>query len=167
MTTMLSVGEVVRAKVTRTEAYGVYLTHKGQEIVVLIPDVAWVPIVHDCREFARPGDELDVKILLFNEKAGIFRGSIKDVHPEDDPWRDPSAFGVGTAWTGRVSHLIPASPPEAGHFGSIVELTPGVSGLLLSGDAKRDFSVGDIVDVVITEVDVNSKRIRLKLHPPR
>jgi ribosomal protein S1 len=64
-----------------------------------------------------------------------------------------------------VSHLIPASPPETGYFGSIVELRPGVGGLLLTRDAGTNLSVGDSVDVVVVEVDSNSKRIYLKRSP--
>jgi ribosomal protein S1 len=165
MTTMLNVGDVVQATVTRTEVYGVYLTHQGQEILVLIPDVAWVPTVHDCREFARPGDELDVKILLFNAKEGIFRGSIKDVHPEDDTWHDPSVFQTGTEWTGRVTKQVSASRSDGGLFGYIIEQRPGVSGLLRSEDAGRSLSVGDSVDIIIVEVDSSSKKITLKRSP--
>jgi ribosomal protein S1 len=165
MTTMLTVGDVVRAKVTRTEVYGVYLTHQGQEILVLIPDVAWVPTVHDCREFATPGDEFDVKILRVVEEKGIFRGSIKDVHPKDDPWHDPSAFQTGSAWTGRVTKQVSTSRSDGGSFGFVVELSPGVSGLLRSEDAGRNLSVGDSVDVIIVEVDSSSKKITLKQSP--
>jgi ribosomal protein S1 len=162
---MLKPGEVVRATVTRTEVYGVYLAHQGWDILVLIPDITWVPVAHDCREFARPGDEFDVKVLLFNEETGAFRGSIKDAHPEGDPWRDPSAFRTGTAWTGRVTHRISASRPEGGLFGWIVELRPGVGGLLRAEDTGRDMSVGEAIDVVIAEVDIESKKIRLVPSP--
>jgi ribosomal protein S1 len=162
MKRMLSVGDVVRAKVKRTEVYGVYLTSQGREILILIPDVAWVPVVRDCRDFAQPGDEFDVKILGLNEQDGIYKGSIKDARPEDDPWRDPSAYRPGTAWTGKVTHLISAMKPKEGTFGFIIELRPGVSGLLRSGDAGTDLFVGDLVDVVIVEVDFESKKIRLR-----
>ena len=161
----LTVGENVRATVTRTEVYGVYLTHQGRDILVLIPEVAWVPVVHDCRDFARPGDEFDVKILGMNEQEGIYGGSIKDARPEDDPWRDRSAYHPGVSWSGRVTHLITGSRHRGGLFGYIVELRPGVSGLIRSGDAGRSLSVGDRVDVVIAEVDLKTKKIRLMPSP--
>jgi hypothetical protein len=45
---------------------GVYLAHQGWDILVLIPDIARVPVAHHCREFAGPGDEFEVKVLPFN-----------------------------------------------------------------------------------------------------
>src|SRR3954454_23893629 len=101
---VLKTGEIVRGTVTRTEVYGLYLSSRGHEILVLIPDVAWVPVVSDCRDFAEIGVEIDVKVLLFNEATGVYRGSIKEVHPEGDPWRDPTVFRPGTTWSGTVTH---------------------------------------------------------------
>src|SRR4051812_44224641 len=85
---VLPIGDVVRGTVVRAEVYGLYLSCRGHEILVLIPDLAWVQAVRDCRDCAHAGDEFDVKVLLFNEETGTYRGSIKDAHPEDDPWRD-------------------------------------------------------------------------------
>jgi ribosomal protein S1 len=127
---VLKTGEIVRGTVTRTEVYGIYLSCWGHEILVLIPDVAWVPVVPDCRNFAEIGDEFDVKVLLCNEESGVYRGSIKDTHPEADPCREPAEFRPGTIWSGTVTHRISASGPDAGLFGYIVQLRPGVSGLL-------------------------------------
>jgi ribosomal protein S1 len=72
----LPIGVVVRRTVTRAEVYGLYLSCRGHETLVLIPDLAWVPVARDCRDFAQVGDEFDVKVLLFNEETGTYRGSI-------------------------------------------------------------------------------------------
>lgn len=63
---MLPIGEVVRGMVTRAEDYGRYLSCRGHEVLVLIPDIAWVPVARDCRDFAEVGDEFDVRSLPFN-----------------------------------------------------------------------------------------------------
>jgi ribosomal protein S1 len=54
---------------------------------------------------------------------------------------------------------------EGGLFGYIVELRPGVRGLIRSGDPRRDLSVGDVVEFVIVEVEWESKKIRLMPSP--
>ena len=164
---MLKTGEIVRGTVTRTEVYGIYLSSRSHEILVLIPDVAWVPVVHDCRDFAGIGDEFDVKILLCNEERGVYRGSIKDAHPEADPWREPAAFRPGTVWSGTVTHRISASGAEEGICGFIVQLRPGVSGLLKARDAGRDLTVGETVDVQVAVVDERSRKIQLMPSPSR
>ena len=110
----MTVGEVVRAAVTRAEGCGLYLACDGQDLVVLIPEVAWTTEVRDCRVFAGLGEEFDVKVLGFDEKRGLHYGSIKQAHPEDDPWRDPETFRPGTAWVGTVTHRYSASRPEWG-----------------------------------------------------
>ena len=158
---MLPIGEVVRARVTRTEVYGLYLSCQEHEILVLIPDVAWVPVVHDCRDFARIGDDLDVKIVGINDQAGIIKGSIKEVHPEDDPWREPTIFSPGTTWDGTVTHRISGGRGEGGLVGYMVRLRPGVSGLLRAGEVGEDLAVGDRVGVRVAEVDEPSQKIRL------
>lgn len=159
---MLSIGAVVRGTVTRAEVYGLYLSCQGHEMLVLIPDLAWIPVVHDCRDFAHVGDELDVKVLLFNDETGAYRGSIKDAHPEDDPWRDSTDFRPGTLWDGMVTHrLAGGRGGEGGLAGYMVRLRPGVSGLLKAEDIAEDLAVGDRVGVRVAEVDESSQKVRL------
>jgi ribosomal protein S1 len=158
---VLPIGEVVRGTVTRAEVYGLYLSCRGHETLVLIPDLAWVPVARDCRDFAQVGDEFDVKVLLFNEETGTYRGSIKDAHPEDDPWRDPTAFRPGTVWDGTVTHPIMGGRGEGGLVGYMVRLRPGVSGLLMVGEIGEDLAVGDRVGVRVAEVDEPSQKVRL------
>ena len=122
---MLHVGEVVRATVTRAEVYGLYLSSRGQGLFVPIPDVAWTTEVRDCRDFARVGDEFDVWVMAFDERKGLHWGSIKDAHPEDDPWRDPTAFAPGTVRVGTVTHRYAASDPKSGPSGYMVRLGRG------------------------------------------
>ena len=142
---MMTIGEVVRAAVTRAEVYGLYLACDGQDLLVLIPEVAWTTEVRDCRDFAGVGDEFDVKVLAFDEKTGLHWGSIKQAHPEDDPWRDPEAFRPGTIWVGTVTHRYSARRSEWGPSGYIVRLWPGVSGLLREAEGGKDLTVGDRV----------------------
>jgi ribosomal protein S1 len=158
---VLPIGEVVRGTVTRAEVYGLYLSFRGHETLVLIPDLAWVPVVQDCRDFAQVGDEFDVRLLLFSEETGTYRGSIKDAPPEDDPWRDPTAFRPGTHWEGTVTHRMMGGRGEGGLVGYMVRLRLGVSGLLMAGDVRDDLAVGDRVGVRVAEVDEPSQKVRL------
>jgi ribosomal protein S1 len=133
---------------------------------VLVPDLAWVPVVRDCRDFAQVEDEFDVKVLHLNEGTGTYRGSIKDAHPEDDPWRDPMAFRPGTVWDGTVTHQISGGRADGGLVGYIVRLGPGVSGLPMAREVGEILAVGNRVGVRVAEVDVASQKVRLVIWQP-
>jgi ribosomal protein S1 len=158
----LQIGEVVRAMVTRAEVYGLYLSSRGEGLLVLIPEVAWTTEVRDCRDFAKVGDEFDVKVQAHDERTGVYWGSIKAAHPEADPWQDPTAFHPGTVWVSTVTHRYSASTPKWGPSGYIVRLRPGVSGFLREADVGKDLAVGDQVEVQVAEADARSRKIWLK-----
>jgi ribosomal protein S1 len=71
------VGTVVVARVTRVEAYGVYLEFDGNALLVLVPDVSyeWFP---DLTAKYGPGDEVSVRVLKYVESHNVFKGTIKD-----------------------------------------------------------------------------------------
>jgi ribosomal protein S1 len=108
-----------------------------------------------------------LKVLLFNEETGTYRGAIKDAHPEDDPWRDPTAFRTGTVWDGTVTHRIMGGRGDGGLVGYMVRLKPGVSGLLMVEDVGEGLSVGDRIEVQVSEVEEGSQKIRLVRCSPR
>lgn len=157
----MQIGEVVRATVTRAEVYGLFLSCRGLDLFVPIPEVAWTTEVRDCRDFAEVGDEFDVKILAFDERRGHHWGSIRQAHPGDDPWREPMAFRPGAPYVGTVTHIYTARRPEWGPSGYIIRLQPGVSGFLTEVDAGKDLAVGEEVEVLIAEVDARSRKIWL------
>lgn len=66
MRATLKKGDTVRARVVATAPHGIHLDHQGFEILVHITDVPWGGEV-GATEYARPGDELDVKILRLTD----------------------------------------------------------------------------------------------------
>ena len=73
---MTEIGSVIEAIVTRIEHYGVYLQHKGETVLVLIPEVAWQP-VKDLKETFHPGDRLKVYVLRYNYNDRAIVGSFR------------------------------------------------------------------------------------------
>lgn len=73
----ISVGETVEAEVTRVENYGLYLQFLTLEIIVLIPDVSYVPIPR-LKNLYKPGDRVRVRIVEYVASESLYKGAIKD-----------------------------------------------------------------------------------------
>ncbi len=157
---------VVNATVTSVETYGIRLAHADDVILVLIPEVTWDSSrVSDCREFTSVGAKFDVKILRYVPESKHYLGSLRQVHPEADPWANPMRFGVGTLWNGTINRLMYKSGCDQ-IAGYMVELVNGVCGFLKYTEGEKTRKIGDTTDVTIAESDVNSQRILLRTASP-
>lgn len=73
---MVEVGIVIQAGVVRIENYGVYLKYNDQDVVVLVPEIDWLPVT-DISERVHVGDLLDVYVLRYNYRDRVVVGSIR------------------------------------------------------------------------------------------
>ncbi len=64
MAARVKAGQTVKAKVVSAAPHGIHLAHGDIEILVHVSDVEWGEETSP-REYAKIGDELDVKILRF------------------------------------------------------------------------------------------------------
>lgn len=71
------IGKIVKAKVTRVEAYGLYLAFDEEEAIVLIPDVSCEPVADLAAKY-RVGDEVGIRILRYVQDRNLFNATIKD-----------------------------------------------------------------------------------------
>ena len=83
--------------------------------------------------------------------------SVRRVHPELNPWADPTAYSVGTQYAGRLALKRV--------YGWLVAHPNGAVGLLHADDIPHnlDAAIGDILSVEITECDTNGQQFRLAL----
>ena len=75
------------------------------------------------------------------------------MHPELNPWRDPSLFAVGHVFTGPVVRVM--------NYGCFIELRPEVWGLLHRDRWSRSYEVADRVAVRVESVDPALRKIEL------
>ncbi len=73
-------GNVVNARVSRVEDYGVWLESRGIRILVLIHEMGLEFVSHP-EEYAKIGDLLEVEILRENAEENAYSGRLKK---EDD-----------------------------------------------------------------------------------
>lgn len=137
----MKVGDRVSATVTRIEDYGVYMAADGEEVLVLLPYLSWVSPV-DPKAMASVGQVIDV-LITRRIGPGQLMGSMKDLHPALDPWRDPAVLAVGTTHRATVlQHLA---------FGVALRLDGGAGALLTPRDPS--LQIGERIVVLVEEVD--------------
>ena len=147
----LTIGAVIDAVVTRLEPYGAWIDCAGQTGLVLIPEVSWSRIRHPSDALS-VGQRVRVKVLVIRTD-GQFTASIRAVHPEQDPWHDPTLFAAGTECLGTVVRVL--------EYGCFVELRPEVWGLLRKERWPAPMAVGDEVRVHIERVDAATRKIEV------
>ena len=153
---MLTKGEIVKGRVHRVETFGIYLEYQKYNLFVRIIDVSWEPRESiGLLESTKIGDEITVKILEFIKEYKTYLASIKEVHPEKNPWKEPQIYNKGKVFSGRIDIVA--------EYGCMVILETGARGLIYKEDLSTSLKENEAVQVSILEADVERQRIRLKL----
>lgn len=155
----LSVGDVVKGKITRTAEFGVFVDFGGIEGLVPRSELARSRSVTTDQFTA--GQDVSVKILAMDWESKKFSLSIKET--EKDPWTAP-AVSEGTEYNGTVTNIIKG--------GAFVEILPGLEGFIPLSKmsytkrvmkAEDVVSKGDEVKVKLISLDLKERRMTLEL----
>lgn len=155
-------GQVLKGIVKNVTEYGAFIDLGGIDGLLHITDMSWGR-VSDPLEILAVGDTIEVKVLKYDpEKERVSLG-LKQL--TQDPWSQASEkYPIGSRVKGRVVSLT--------DYGAFVELERGIEGLIhiyeMSWTRKikhpsRLLSIGDMVEVMVLDVDQESKRISLGL----
>ncbi len=161
----LKVGEVLEGEVRNITSFGVFVDLNGISGMIHIGDLTWQNISHPSESGIKEGDKIKVVVLDYNLDKN--RVSLGRKQLETPPWeRLPEDFGVGSRVKGKVVRVE--------DYGAHVEVFPGVQGLLHVNDmswastpkpAHEYVKVGDEIEVEVTEIDRESRRLRLSRKP--
>jgi ribosomal protein S1 len=151
---MVEIGSTIQAQVSRIENFGLFLKYNAETVCVLIPEVSWRP-VSDLHQRFRVGDVVDVYVTHYNYGKREIVGSIRRLHPEDNPYRELSRLEPGEALHGQVIST-------AGDMVT-VELSNDVRGHIAKHRLRMDLKKGDPVDVTVASLDVDSAMLYLDL----
>ena len=153
---MTVVGDVVSGTVVVSESYGAYVEHDGVKYFVPMHELSWNTLRH-ASDVVLVGDSCEI---IIDRTAGSADGgplaSVRRVHPELNPWADPSVYSVGTQHQGRLF-----LKDESGWF---FVLPGGASGFCNEIPAGFEAEIGDHVTVEVIECEVESQRLRLAVH---
>ena len=158
----LKVGDKLKGKVVVIADYGAFIeVEEGVEGLVHVSEMSWSTHLRSAQDFVKVGDEVDAVVLTLDREERKMSLGIKQMTP--DPWTDiTSKYPVGSKHTGVVRNFT--------NFGVFVELEEGIDGLIYISDLSwtkkvkhpSDFcSVGDKLDVVVLELDVEGRKLSL------
>jgi small subunit ribosomal protein S1 len=159
---ILKEGVLIKGFVKNITDYGVFTDLGGVDGLLHITDMTWGRIVHPSEMFSI-GDEVEVMVLKFDPVEEKVSLGLKQKFP--NPWDAVSdKYPAGTRINGKIVSLT--------DYGAFIELEPGVEGLIhvteMSWTKKirhpaKLFNLGDRVEAVVKDLDVDRKRISLSI----
>ncbi len=152
-----------KAKVVKLEKFGAFVElEQGLEGLIHISEMSWIKRIHHPSDLLSVGDQVDVRILSVDVEKKRMQLSLKSI--EENPWLNiEQKFPLGSVVKGTVESLK--------NFGVIIEIAPGLSGLLPVSTLKRvhgntyrkSFQNGSEVEVKVSAIDLGEKRILLSI----
>ena len=158
----VKVGDKVKGKVVVIADYGAFVeVAGGVEGLVHVSEMSWSTHLRSAQDFVAVGDEIEAVILTLDREDRKMSLGIKQLTP--DPWTDiTSKYPSGSKHSGIVRNFT--------NFGVFVELEEGIDGLIYISDLSwtkkikhpSEFcNVGDKLDVVVLELDVEGRKLSL------
>jgi len=158
----LKVGDKITGKVVVIADYGAFIeVIPGVEGLVHVSEMSWSQHLRTAHDFLKVSDEVETVILTLDRDERKMSLGIKQLIP--DPWTDiTTKYPAGSKHTATVRNFT--------NFGIFVELEEGVDGLIHISDLSwskkikhpAEFTkIGDTIDVVVLEVDIENHRLSL------
>jgi small subunit ribosomal protein S1 len=158
----LQEGQEVKGIVKNLTDYGAFVDLGGVDGLLHITDMAWKRVKHPS-EIVNVGDEISVKVLKFDRERTRVSLGLKQLG--EDPWvAIAKRYPETTRLSGRVTNLT--------DYGCFVEIEEGVEGLVHVSEMdwtnknihpSKVVNVGDLVDVMVLDIDEERRRISLGL----
>jgi len=158
----LKVGDKVKGKVVVIADYGAFIEiAPGVEGLIHVSEMSWSQHLRTAQDFVNVGDEVEAVVLTLDREERRMSLGMKQLIP--DPWEDiREKYPIGSKHTAKVRNFT--------NFGIFVEIEEGVDGLIHISDLSwskkikhpAEFTkIGDDIDVVVLDVDVENRRLSL------
>ena len=158
----MNVGDKVKGKVVVMADYGAFVEiAPGVEGLIHVSEMSWSQHLRTAQDFFKVGDEVEAVVMTLDREERKMSLSTKQLMP--DPWEAiEGKYAVQTKHNAKVRNFT--------NFGVFVELEEGVDGLIHISDLSwqkkikhpSEFcKVDDMMDVVVLEIDRESRRISL------
>ncbi len=155
-------GSVVEGIIKNITDYGIFIDLGGIDGLLHVTDISWGRIAKPSDNFHK-GDKLTVRVLTFDREKERVSLGLKQL--ADNPWEHiTDRYPVGSITEGKVVNLT--------DYGVFVELETGVEGLVHISEMywtreikhpSKVLNMGDVVKVVVLDVNPEAKRISLSL----
>ena len=151
-----------QGRVVSITDYGAFVElEEGIEGLVHISEMSWTQHVRHPSKLVSIGDTVEVAVLKLDKESKKISLGMKQTEP--DPWESlDGEYPAGRELEGTVKSLT--------NFGAFVEIEDGIDGLVHISDmswtrrirqASEIFKKGDVIAVIVTEVDQKRRRISL------
>ncbi|MFH1570159.1 MAG: 30S ribosomal protein S1 [Gemmatimonadota bacterium] len=155
-------GTQTKGKVVSITDYGAFVElEEGIEGLVHISEMSWTQHIRHPSKLVSIGDMVDVVVLKLDKEGQKISLGMKQTDP--DPWETLDVnYPSGRRLEGKVKSLT--------NFGAFVEIEEGIDGLVHISDmswtrrirqASEMFKKGDVIPVVVTDIDKKRRRISL------
>ena len=155
-------GSIVEGVIKNITDYGIFIDLGGIDGLLHVTDISWGRIAKPAETFHK-GEKINVKVLSFDREKERVSLGLKQL--TDNPWEKIiEKYPVGSIVEGKVVNLT--------DYGVFVELEPGVEGLVHISEMywtreikhpSKVLNVGEVVNVVVLEVNPDAKRVSLSL----
>ena len=156
----LEEGQVREGVVKNITDFGAFIDLGGVDGLLHITDMSWGRVAHPS-EMVSIGDRIKVKVLKYERERERISLGLRQLTPH--PWEKiDEKYPETTQTQGRVVSIT--------DYGAFVELEEGIEGLVHISDmswtrrirqASDVFKKGDLIPVVVTDVDKKRRRISL------
>ncbi|MGU3373941.1 30S ribosomal protein S1 [Chryseobacterium sp. M5A1_1a] len=158
----MKVGDKVKGKVVVLADYGAFVEiAPGVEGLIHVSEMSWSTHLRSAGDFVKVGDEVEAEVLTLDREDRKISLGIKQL--SKDPWENiETKYPVASKHVGTVRNFT--------NFGVFVELEEGIDGLIYISDLSwtkkikhpSEFcAVGDKLDVVVLELDIQARRLSL------
>ena len=140
--------------------YGAFVDLGGIDGLLHITDITWKRINHPS-EILKVGEELELKVTKFDKEKSRISLGLKQL--SEDPWENiKDSYPINSINKARVSSLT--------DYGFFAELDSNTEGLVHVSEIdwtnknihpSKVVSVGDEVEVMVLEIDIEKRRISL------
>jgi small subunit ribosomal protein S1 len=157
----LNPGDVVDGTISNIVDFGAFVDLDGMDGLIHISELSWSHVNHPS-EVLDIGQQVKVKVLDIDRERQRISLGLKQT--QTDPWQEVlEQYKEGDTVEGRVTKVVT--------FGAFVEILPGVEGLVHISELahhhvenpREVVSQGDVVPVLILEVDAERRRLSLSL----
>ncbi|NVO04002.1 MAG: 30S ribosomal protein S1 [Bacteroidetes bacterium] len=156
------VGDKVTGRVVVIADYGAFIEiATGVEGLIHVSEMSWSQHLRSAQDFLKVNDTVEAVILTLDREERKMSLGIKQLIP--DPWSNiADRYAIRSKHTAVVRNFT--------NFGIFVELEEGVDGLIHISDLSwskkikhpAEFTkIGDSIEVVVLEVDMESRRLSL------
>lgn len=157
----LEVGQTVEGKVKNMTDYSVFVDLNGVDGFIHVSDLAWSSVKKPSDRL-KIGQEVKAQIIELDKEECRVKLSIKALSPE--PWEVfKKQYGEGDKANVEITSLM-----KYGAFAKVIEDVEGLIHISQFAHHKVDkpesvLKVGDKVDVLITKIDNENKKISLSI----